>query len=79
MIYPLLHRLFGWDYILWRNSVDQGVARVRIDGAGRAWYWRYRIIYLADRIEHPGQVLWLTCRPEKYFPALTEATGGDNA
>lgn len=72
MIYTFLHRLFGWDYIQWRNSVDQGIARVRVDGAGRVWYWRYRITRLADRIEHPGQVLWLTCHPKKYFPTIAK-------
>jgi hypothetical protein len=68
MIYALLHKLFGWDYIQWRNSADAGVARVRVDGMGRVWYWRYRSIKLVDYIKKPEQVLWLTCSPVKYFP-----------
>lgn len=67
MIYSILHRLFGWDYIQWRNCVDQGAARVRVDGMGRVWYWRYRSTKVADFISKPEQVLWLTCSPYKYF------------
>lgn len=67
MIYSILHRLFGWHYIQWRNGVDQGVARVRVDGMGRVWYWRYRSTKVADFISKPEEVLWLTCSPDKYF------------
>lgn len=67
MIYTILHLLFGWDYIQWRNSVDQGIARVRTDGFGRVWYWRYASTRVADVIATPEQVLWLTCSPDKYF------------
>lgn len=66
MIYQLLNKIFGWDYIQWRNPADQGVARVHLDGAGVAWYWRYKITRIADRIADADQVLWLTCSPEKY-------------
>ena len=75
MIYNILHLLFGWDYIQWRNSVDQGIARVRVDGMGRVWYWRYRITRVADVIARPEQVLWLTCQPNKYFAAIKQAEG----
>lgn len=71
-MWQLMHRLFGWDYIAWRNSVDQGVARVQKDGLGRVWYWRYRSTSVADFVVKPEHVLWLTCRPEKYFKG-TEA------
>lgn len=67
MIYSILHLLFGWDYIQWRNTADRGVARVRVDGMGRVWYWRYRSTKVADFISKPEQVLWLTCSPDKYF------------
>lgn len=67
MIYNILHLLFGWDYIQWRNSADRGVARVRVDGMGRVWYWRYRSTKYADFIDRPEQVLWLTCPAGKYF------------
>ena len=67
MIYKILHRLFGWDYIQWTNCVHSGVARVHVDGMGRVWYWRYRSIKVADCITYPEKVLWLTCKPSKYF------------
>lgn len=67
MIYPLLHWLFGWDYICWHNSVSYGVARVHAEeGTGRVWYWRYKNIALIDVIKEPSQVVWLTCAPTKY-------------
>ena len=75
MIYTLLHRLFGWDFIRWSNSADQGIARVRVDGMGRVWYWRYRTTKMADVIRKPDDVLWLTCKPSKYFKAAEENTG----
>lgn len=75
MIYQLLHKMFGWDYIHWHNSCDRGVARVHLDGAGIVWYWRYKLINVADRIAAADQVLWLTCSPEKYgLPKQAKAT-----
>lgn len=74
MIYHVLNYLFGWDYIQWMNSCDQGVARVHRDGAGVVWYWRYKGIRLADRIRSAEQVLWLTCSPSKYLGATQEPT-----
>jgi hypothetical protein len=76
-MYTLLNKLFGWDYIQWNNSIDQGVARVRKDGRGVIWYWRYRSICCADVIREPQQVLWLTCSPEKYFPNKADITKCD--
>lgn len=67
-MYRLLHRLFGWDYIAWENNADEGIARVHVDGGGRVFYWRYKSTNVADIIKRPEQVLWLTCKPEKYFP-----------
>lgn len=61
-------RLYGWDYIQWSNSSDSGVARVYKDGAGVVYYWRYRIVEIADRIQEPEKVLWLTCDPSEFFP-----------
>ena len=68
MIYKLLNKLFGWDYIQWSNPADQGVARVHIDGMGRVWYWQYKSIKAVNIIEDPEKVIWLTCSPNKYFP-----------
>ena len=67
MIYKLLNKLFGWDYIGWSNSVDDGVARVHVDGMRRVWYWRYKGTKVADIIVDPAKVIWLTCSPNKYF------------
>lgn len=66
-MWKLMNRLFGWDYIQWRNSAANGVARVHVDGLGRAYYWRYKITNVADIVENPKQVLWLTCHPHKYM------------
>ena len=67
MLYRLKHKIFGWDYIAWKNSADQGIARVHKDHNSVVWYWRYRSTRLLDRIEKPEQVIWLTCPPSKYF------------
>lgn len=42
MIYTLLNFLFGWDYIHWVHSIDQGVARVFKAKDGRVVYFRYK-------------------------------------
>lgn len=70
MIYKVLHKLFGWDYVHWTNTVDRGIARVHVDYTNRVWYWRYRSTKLIDEIKAPNQVLWLTCEPSKYFKKL---------
>lgn len=68
-----LHKLFGWDYIAWRNSADRGIARVREDGEGGAWYWRYKAAQVWDRITDEKDVVWLTCLPSKYMATLPPA------
>lgn len=67
MIYKVLNYFFGWDYIQWRNTADSGIARVHKDGLGRVFYWRYKTTKLVDVIEKKGSVIWLTCKPSKYF------------
>ena len=67
-MYKLLNLLFGWDYIAWKNSADQGISRVLVDGRGVVFYWRYKVTNVADIISDPNSVLWLTCPPDKYFP-----------
>ncbi len=67
-MWKLWNLLFGWDYVVWRNWADQGVARVQRDELG-AWYWRYKITNLADRIDNREQVIWLTCDSTKYMGA----------
>lgn len=66
MIYKLLNKWFGWDYISWTNSADQGIARVHRSGNGQAYFWRYKGTHLAARIHKADQVIWLTCSPEEY-------------
>lgn len=66
-MWKILNRIFGWDYISWKNSADQGVARVYTDGIGRAWYWRYKGTACCDVISEAKQVIWLTCEPSKYM------------
>ena len=78
MIYKLLNKLFGWDYIQWSNSAASGVARVHVDGMRRVWYWRYKGTKVVDIIEDPAKVIWLTCSPNKYFPpSLPKRTNVD--
>ena len=67
MIYKLLNKLFGWNYIYWRNSADQGVARVFVSRDGKVYYWRYKTTKVMDIITDPKDVVWLTCHPDKYF------------
>jgi len=78
MIYKLLNKLFGWDYIGWSNSAASGVARVHVDGMRRVWYWRYKGTKVVDIIVDPTKVIWLTCSPNKYFPpSLPKRTNVD--
>jgi len=64
--YKILNRLFGWDYVYWKNLVDQGVARVIVLPSGELAYWRYKNSEILDVIKSPDQVIWLTCTPDKY-------------
>jgi hypothetical protein len=72
MMYKLKHWLFGWDYIAWSNTAHQGIARIQKDHNGRVWYWRYRKTEVADVITNADQVLWLTCKPQKYLQQQDE-------
>lgn len=67
-MYKILHWIFGWDYIAWGNSADDGISRVIKNPDGSVIYKRYFIMKIYDRITHKEQVVWLTCKPEKYFP-----------
>lgn len=72
MMYQILNRLFGWDYVYWCNRADWGVARVRRDYSGGVFYWSYKFIKCMDRVAKPEDVVWLTCLPSKYFPDWKE-------
>jgi hypothetical protein len=65
--YKILNYLFGWDYILWSNSADQGISRVITLHDGTLGYWRYKYTTCFDEIIRPRDVRWLTCDPEKYI------------
>lgn len=66
MLYRLKHYLFGWDYVAWRLSPGYGVARVRSNPAGHAFY---KAGFLGPwvRIVDPNHCIWLTCHPDKYM------------
>ena len=66
-MYKILNKVFGWDYIYWKNTVDGGIARVLVDADGNLYYYRYKSINLIDPINKPYDVRWLTCLPSKYF------------
>ena len=66
-MYKLLRALFGWDYISWKNTADCGISRVYLSGNDMAFYWRYKSLHFAIIINEPEDVLWLTCKPEKYL------------
>ncbi len=69
MIYKLLNKLFGWDYVHWRNSADSGIARVRTTPGGAVYYWRYKATRVMDVLPHPSitRITWLTCAQSKYI------------
>lgn len=64
--YKLLNKLFGWDYIQWRNTADNGIARVHLGFNGEVYYWRYKLTEVADKILEKEQVIWLTCEPKTF-------------
>ena len=66
-MWKIYNKLFGWDYIAWRNTADKGIARVHKEETGRCWYWRYYITKKIDIITDANQVIWLTCVPSKYL------------
>ena len=65
-MYRLYNYLFGWDYITWTNSADEGISRVRSDKNGNVYYWRYSVTSVADPVVSAKNHLWLTCEPSKY-------------
>lgn len=73
-MWRLFNLMFGWDYISWRNSADQGIARIHKAPDGTVWYWRYRMTGLLDVVNKDnsvspwgGTIVFLTCHPSKYF------------
>lgn len=66
MLYQLLNMLFGWDYISFDTGMKFGVARVHKTPDGQIFYWEYKGIKVSRVIRRSTDVLWLTCKPEKY-------------
>jgi len=64
--YKINNFLFGWDYIYWENSLNQGIARIHKLPDGKVIYWRYELTGVISEIEDASQVIWLTCSPSKY-------------
>lgn len=74
--------LFGWDYIYWENSCDNGVARVHKSPDNTVWFWRYKITRVIDIINIDGKtypwlppVVWLTCSKDKYLTVYQKFHG----
>lgn len=66
-MYKIWNFLFGYDYIVWKNSADSNIARVHRGLDGKVWYYRYRLTYVIDKIKDKNEVIWMTCKPEKYL------------
>jgi hypothetical protein len=73
-MWKLIHWIFGYDYIYWANTADNGIARVCVDSLGNPYYFRYRMTGLIDKITDPDKVMWLTCHPDKYAPSIAYET-----
>lgn len=67
MLYKILNFIFGYDYIYWKDSASQGIARVRVLEDGTVYYWYSVVLRFFEEIETPDQVKWLTCSSNKYF------------
>lgn len=66
-MWRLMNWLFKYDYIAWNNAYDNGTARVRVMPDGKVYYYQYKHIGYIKVITIKEQVLWLTCKPEKYL------------
>lgn len=68
-MWKLLNRLFGWDYVAWKNSCNSGIARVFVDGHGEPFCWPYNMLAVLEHINKPTgsyRFTWLTCSSDKY-------------
>jgi hypothetical protein len=66
-MWRLWNKIFGWDYIAWRNTADKGIARINKGYNDECWYFRYKITRVIDIVTNKDQVVWLTCEPKKYL------------
>lgn len=84
MIYKILNKLFGWDFIYWEfiftnNNSECGVSRINVDKTGVVYFKRYLLSSIRDIIRRENDIpknvqaetyLWLTCPKSKYFPEI---------
>ena len=68
-----MNYIFGWDYILWENSLYTGISRVRKLPNGDIYFLTYGNPTLLNNIttgKGNGEVVteWLTCDKSKYLP-----------
>lgn len=71
-LYKLWNYLFGWDYILWRNTMYGGISRIRELPNGDFYFLTYGDPTLLNNITTGignGEVIqeWLTCCKSKYI------------
>jgi len=67
-MWRIFNKLFGWDYIVWQNTCDGGIERIRLAGDGSGYFWKYG--KYVRQLANPQDVTitcWLTCPPEKYL------------
>jgi hypothetical protein len=71
-VYKLLNWLFGWDYVHWNGLFSSGISRVFLAKDGKVVYWKFGFpINNLEIIGEPSDVVWLTCKPDKYFKEQT--------
>jgi hypothetical protein len=64
-MYKILHRLFGFDYIQYSFYYYKTVkARIAILPDGTIGFWIAGTFF---KLYSPDHIIWLTCKPEKYF------------
>lgn len=69
-MWRLWHFLFGWDYIASRCLFHTNIVRVfRVPDGTIVCDSGNHLRKLGD----PSNVVWLTCKQEKYFPETNEA------
>lgn len=66
MLWPLLNRLFGWDYVHCQNTATEIVLRVKRTRSGERYvvYFQGRLVFI-DRPDCHWQVSELTQPPSK--------------
>lgn len=71
MIYKILHKIFGWDYVHWSSGAYSGIARVRVDGNGNPFIFRFGKQDVLKLYNPPYNtvniITWLTCSSNKYI------------